>query len=484
MKAIYKIGFAGIFLVVILTGIFWLKPDSPLEKGMIIATSVPHDVNILKGDFGTDNRYLPGTSIIALKMNDDKKDEPVLLTGDFYSARSPEVSYAGDLLVFSAQKSEGDLWQIYILDLQSFKVRQVTHCPVNCTDPTWLPDGRIAFSRLNDEEPTGPIHVLYACEPDGSNMTRLMYHPNSAIASSVFQDGRILTLSEQKYPEVGKRHMLALRIDGTKSELFYGSNQNAGPVSRAWEAPDGQVYFIEKRMGETDRGNLVSVVKGHPMSSYIELSNDIKGDFHSVYPDVSGNMLVSYKETDDQPFGLHTFDINYKKIKRKIYTPNDFHIIEPVVLEERKLPMQLPANVDESKENGTLLCLNVDLSMYPVADSSRGIRSTDKVQVFGLNEILGEVPVEKDGSFYIEIDADTPVRFQTVDANGEILRGPSAWIWVRPNEKRSCIGCHENPELAPDNRVPDALYAGMVRLPEGEKTEAIMLTGKHRQNEE
>ena len=82
-------------------------------------------------------------------------------------------------------------------------------------------------------------------------------------------------------------------------------------------------------------------------------------------------------------------------------------------------------------------------------------------------------------SFYIELDADMPVRFQTIDKDGEVLRGPSAWIWLRPGERRSCIGCHEDRELAPENKVPEALYTGIVSLPQGTRTESIVFKGTY-----
>lgn len=82
----------------------------------------------------------------------------------------------------------------------------------------------------------------------------------------------------------------------------------------------------------------------------------------------------------------------------------------------------------------------------------------------GSDGLLGEVPLAADGSFLLDLPADVPLRFETVDSHGRLVRGPSAWLWVRPNEKRGCVGCHENPELAPEDRVPDALNAAPVSL--------------------
>ena len=82
---------------------------------------------------------------------------------------------------------------------------------------------------------------------------------------------------------------------------------------------------------------------------------------------------------------------------------------------------------------------------------------TAKVQVLGMKEILGEAPVEEDGSFYLEVEPDRPIRFQTINEKGEVLRGPSSWMWVRPNERRGCVGCHQDREISPGNVVPLAV---------------------------
>jgi hypothetical protein len=64
--------------------------------------------------------------------------------------------------------------------------------------------------------------------------------------------------------------------------------------------------------------------------------------------------------------------------------------------------------------------------------------------------LLGEVPVEEDGSFNIEVPANLPIQLQTLDARGMALES-CGWIWVKNREARGCIGCHEDPELVPEN---------------------------------
>ena len=483
MKIIHKIGILSVFLVSIATGIFWLSPDSGLKKGMVIVTAIPAGVDLLKDDLGVDKRYSPGSQIIALSLDRANENmEPVILSEDFYSARAPEVSYDGEKMIFSGQRNKDDAWQIFSMDLKSFKVKQITNGMENCTDPSWMPDGRILYSKLCEDIIAGPLHRLYACTPDGMEVKQLTFSPNSSIASSIFLDGRILTLEEQKYPETGRRKLMAMRIDGTKSELFYENNKHSDIKGKGWEAGE-EVYFIEREPEDPYSSRLVSVKQGYPLSSFANLSEDIDGEFNSVSPGQDRSLLVSFRKGINDVFGLYTFDPDKMELSEVKYSNPDYHLIEPVLISERQIPLKLPEIVDESKEKGRLLCLNTDLSMDNNAVSDSKVK-TAKVQIYDPEKMIAVVPVEADGSFYIEIDADIPVRFQTVDAQGEILRGPSSWILVRPNEKRSCIGCHEDRELAPDNRVPDALYAGMMKIPEGERTEAIIINGNVKEDEE
>jgi hypothetical protein len=73
-----------------------------------------------------------------------------------------------------------------------------------------------------------------------------------------------------------------------------------------------------------------------------------------------------------------------------------------------------------------------------------------------------EAPVESDGSFVIEVPADRPLRLQLIGPDGALAEDPSL-IWVRPNENRGCIGCHEDAEASPENRVPLALERGAAQ---------------------
>ena len=49
-----KIGIISVFVAALVTGIFWLAPDSRLENGMVIVTAVPSGIDLINDDLGVD----------------------------------------------------------------------------------------------------------------------------------------------------------------------------------------------------------------------------------------------------------------------------------------------------------------------------------------------------------------------------------------------------------------------------------------------
>jgi hypothetical protein len=69
----------------------------------------------------------------------------------------------------------------------------------------------------------------------------------------------------------------------------------------------------------------------------------------------------------------------------------------------------------------------------------------------------GAAPVEADGSFFVSVPVDCPIRFALLDRGGAVLRQEQGWFWIRGGEQRYCVGCHAGPERASENRVPAVL---------------------------
>ncbi len=97
---------------------------------------------------------------------------------------------------------------------------------------------------------------------------------------------------------------------------------------------------------------------------------------------------------------------------------------------------------------------------------------------FEAQQVLGYAPIEPDGSFKLNVPADTPIALAVVDSQGRALQTHTNWIQVRPGEKRTCDGCHSPRRGAPintgaiANTVPSAIIAAMASAHQSGETMA------------
>jgi len=439
-------------LLVVLSAVLLSCGDSNENGGKVLFTQVPSDQLAAENIYSISSKYVSGSQIAMASINIDlnELEDIEVLTGEFSSARAPEVSYDGNSIVFSAQKNNQDTWQIWILDLESDSFTQVTSCKFNCTDPAWLPDGRIVFSKQVEENEL-THHALFTIAADGCCEQRITFQPHDDTNATVLNDGRILMTSQQLYPEVGPAKYLAMRPDGTKAELFQATEIEKH-LSEAEEDRSGKVLFAES-------GLLSAVSFARPTKTKIQLSNGYQ--VNSIDDFAQGNLLVSRKLQSDQIFGLAI--LNKDDLHKDLFSHIDpnLHLLEATIISRQELPRKLPSRVNTDLETGYFVCMDVNASEIEVEP---GNDKTMKVQVLGMDQMIGEAEVAEDGSFYLELKADQAVRFQTVNESGEIVRGPSSWMWVRPNERRGCVGCHQDREIAPENVVPLAIEKAPVAM--------------------
>jgi len=58
--------------------------------------------------------------------------------------------------------------------------------------------------------------------------------------------------------------------------------------------------------------------------------------------------------------------------------------------------------------------------------------------------VLGQVPVEDDGSAYFEAPIEREIYFQAIDDEGMAIQSMRSGTYVHPGEHLSCLGCHED----------------------------------------
>jgi hypothetical protein len=179
---------------------------------------------------------------------------------------------------------------------------------------------------------------------------------------------------------------------------------------------------------------------------------------------LDGNRLVASKRATGSSgatgkFGLYVFDLTSESVGKAIYRNAKFSSVEAVPVEPRPIPLEYFSILHPKRDYGRLICLNAYLSQN--ARGGRLRTRIARIRVMGLRnrrqQTLGEAPVASDGSFYIKVPADLPIRFELLNAKGRVIQAQRSWIWARKGEDVPCLGCHESKALVPTDRWPLAL---------------------------
>lgn len=442
---------------------------------------------MLRADYGSGGR------LMILEADGQTR----LLTPDFHSACDPEVSFDGTKILFAGKKEADDPWNIWELELGSGAVRQITHEGLDCRHPIYLstlytitstePWYTLLFvgqDGVLDEEGSAPATSLYTVRLDGSELRRITYNLGSENDPFLMPDGRLIFAGWQDSPPAsglgGRVSIFGVNTDGTDFALF-GGRQGAALQQMPTVSEDGLVLFIESDQPEWDgAGRLASVRRQRPHHSYQRLTEREEGLFHSPSPLPDRGVLVSRRPGDGSgDHGLYRFWPSGRELE-SVYDAPGSHEIHGRLVRPRQQPDGRSSTVRPESPTGKLYCLDVyeaDGTVGPKVPRgtvervrvieglppSRGVAQSDRARFDELGvrppvtsrRLLGEAPVEADGSFHIDVPADTPVELQTLDADGMAL-ATCGWIWSRPREFRGCIGCHEDPERTPENRFVEA----------------------------
>ncbi len=477
------------------------KVGSDQRKGSLVFTQMPRQSERpakATPSFQFRDNPPKGSRIVALSPDGTLS----ILTAEFYAAAEPDVRFDGRKILFSGKRGPKDNWNIWEMDLDGKNKKQVTEHFGDCREPRYLATSSITPPDFEDKvrwmtftsnagntlDELGPdlSTALYArnLEPvqgRGLVTRRSTFNLSSDFSPTVLQDGRIIFTSRQRgdlrrYPH-GRFLLLAGNWDGTGVNLFCGTSQGATLKTMACEMPDRTLVFVESE-GETPDGSgrLARVSFKRPLHSYQLLSKG-RGWYRNPVPLTDGRLLVSYR-VDKEPYGLYVFDYDKGQPGERLFQDPNWESVEAIPLWIRTEPQGLISSLVDSESTADIQCLNVYDSDQPEsAEIKKGevkrVRLVEGVPVseqrtgeiaprmlslpWSRTRILGEAPVESDGSFFLKLPGDTPFYIQALNEEGMALMTMPNWIWIRRGTSRGCIGCHENKELAPENRVTEAL---------------------------
>jgi len=408
------------------------------------------------------------------------------LTPEFFAAADPRVSPDASKVLFAGRKKRASRWQIWEMNADGSAKHQLSHCPGDCLQPAFLPRNQIVFTMVAGGG-TQQTSAIYVAQANGAGAHPITFGPGNFQVETVLHSGRILVSAKSVL--VGGRQgsdsrmFYTLRTDGSGLSPFRWNSAPDVVRTGATELDDGTVLFVKKPdpHGRVTGAELAWVRPGALHNSVITPAGSAYWSAHAL----DGNHLVVAKaNTNTAPggkFGLYVFNLKTRKVEQTIYRSPKFSGVEAVPLEKRPAPLKYFSILHPDRDYGRVICLNSYLS----ADSPRGRLAGHiaKVRVIALQpdhhteRSLGEAPVESDGSFYIKVPADRPIRFELLSAKGAVIHEQKSWIWARNGEDVPCLGCHESKALVPSDHWPLALKRSGAPVPVGLPSKT--LTARH-----
>lgn len=400
-----------------------------------------------------------------------------VLTGEFHSACDPDVSFDAKHILFAGKKTAADPWTIYEMNADGSSYRPITAGLGDCRNPCYqsamftlnspAPWFQVAFvQELAQPDLFGqsPMRTLYSCKLDGSEVRRLTYTLSNCLNPSMMYDGRLLLSCQRGYgadPRVGRFDLFGVNLDGTDFAL-YSPGGTARFRHMACSTQKRVIYVESESLPLDGSGSLGSVSIRRPLYSYQPVTRPADGLFHSPSPLPDGRVLVSRRSNSGKDtFAVVRLDPETGRYERVLDDP-EVHDVQARAMVIRPEPDGRSSVVSEGDKTGKLYCLNVAINdlkdpqmLGPATAKSlriiEGVPSRSVGSGSGVRRrILGQIDLEKDGSFNIEIPAAIPLELQVLDENDMAMR-TCRWIWAMNHEQRGCIGCHEDPELTPPN---------------------------------
>lgn len=411
-------------------------PLSHRLETQLIATAAPvyQPLAALRGG----ERFPDGAQLMLVR-----EGQATLLIEGFAAAADSSISFDGDTLLFTGKQNSGDPWSIWEFTFADRSVRKVIAADSDVIRPLYLPGDRLVYSRL-----TARGFQMEAAKLDGSSVVPLTYMAASAVPETVLADGRILF--QAGFP-------LGTPLDkGAIPELFLVYSDGSGVES--YRCDHGAARWGGTQLASGD----VVFTHGARMARFTSpLAEEApvlapKADYAgSIIETGSREWVVSARPAAGEHYALHLWKPGAAHLEPLLSRKGE-DLVEPVLLGSRDRPNRHPSALHKW-DYANLLALDARQSRDGAIKGKLASVRVESRDASGNAIELGTAPIEGDGSFFVQVPGDKPVRFALLDDKGETLRAERGWFWIRGGEQRYCVGCHAGPERAPENRVPQVL---------------------------
>jgi hypothetical protein len=410
---------------------------------------------------------------------------------------------------------------IYEIDVATKQTRQITKDPLDLKvgdyEPCYMPTGDIMFtstrlySMVNCAYNT--VGNMYICNKNGEWLRKIGFDQEASFTPVMMSTGDIL-YSRWEYNDrtrISCSAYFTMNPDGTRQNELWG-NQSDFPLMKyhGREIPNsggkimgiagdhlapyqGEIVVIDPQVSRNNfKGSenksikLIAPIRKAPVDPSTAMSGNsggaIKYIFQNPWPFDTANCLVSWRPTESEKiFKIYFF--NEDASRELIAWDSKMSVSQPVVMDAHRVPPLRVLQADYTKETGIFSMVDVNFGAgsagIPVGkikklrvialDYRSNYSNSQGVDGFAVNPIgraytswlvktlIGEIPVAEDGSVCFIAPANTPLYFQSVDADGRMVNTMRSWTTLMPGERFDCVGCHENKNESPPPKTPLAV---------------------------
>jgi cytochrome c553 len=266
--------------------------------------------------------------------------------------------------------------------------------------------------------------------------------------------------------------------DGTGQMIYYGNMHpgtvmiDAKPISGTAEI----VSVFSPGHGQKEHAGAITIVnpKGGPDDLSFALKLNEKEEFRDPYP-LSRDCILAANERE---IVLMNSQGQTRTIHELGNEHPDYWLHEPRPLRPREREPLIPPRIRPELRTGRLILADVThgrnmdgvkpgqiakllvLETLPKPVNHSGTMEPISLGgTFTLPRILGTIPVEPDGSAYMELPALRSLFFVALDENDMSVKRMQSFLTVMAGEVSSCSGCHENRTDAARDRSSPTLMA-------------------------
>ncbi len=421
------------------------------------------------------------------RLNLARDELTVLLDDPDGSVRDPQVHYDGEKILFSYRPGGTDHFHLYEIDVKGEGLRQLTSGPYDDIEPTYLPDGGIMFcsSRGHRWVPCWytQVAVLYLCDGDGGNIRPISANIEHDNTPWPLPDGRVI-YERWEYVDrsrVAFHHLWTANPDGTGQMVYYGNMHPGTLMIDAKPIPGGDnevVAIFSPDHGRREHAGAVTLVTPRlgPDEPLAARRVSREENYRDPYPLSRNCFLVAQ--------GSRLLVMDGRGETREIYrvppglAKAGVECQEPRPLMARPREPVIPPRTDPRQATGRLVLQDVyigrrmegvkrgEIKKLLVLESlPKPINYSGKMPpmsfggTYTLERILGTVPVEPDGSAYMELPALRSLFFVALDEDNDSVKRMHSFLTVLPGETTSCVGCHEQRQQTPAPSTTATLQA-------------------------